>query len=105
MVIDLVLPERNESLLDAYESTRSVADAKACCDYAVHVGVTWWGPKVTQTPQPTYTYTYPYILPNTCTNTSTPHPTYSPPMAAQFQEKKHLKDTSHMSHVSHMLVY
>lgn len=46
MVIDLVLPERNESLLDAYESTRSVADAKTCCDYALHVGVTWWGPKV-----------------------------------------------------------
>lgn len=50
MVIDLVLPERNESLLDAYESTRSVADAKTCCDYALHVGVTWWGPKVAQTP-------------------------------------------------------
>ncbi|XP_041929216.1 dihydropyrimidinase-related protein 5a [Alosa sapidissima] len=46
MVIDLVLPERNESLLDAYENTRSVADAKTCCDYALHVGVTWWGPKV-----------------------------------------------------------
>ncbi|XP_063040330.1 dihydropyrimidinase-related protein 5a [Engraulis encrasicolus] len=46
MVIDLVLPERNESLLEAYENTRSVADAKSCCDYALHVAVTWWGPKV-----------------------------------------------------------
>uniref|UniRef100_A0A8C5AXJ0 Dihydropyrimidinase like 5a n=1 Tax=Gadus morhua TaxID=8049 RepID=A0A8C5AXJ0_GADMO len=46
MVIGHVLPERNESLLEAYESCRSMADPKACCDYALHVGVTWWGPKV-----------------------------------------------------------
>lgn len=46
MVIGHVLPEKNECLLDAYENCRSHADAKACCDYALHVGVTWWGPKV-----------------------------------------------------------
>ncbi|RXN07189.1 dihydropyrimidinase-related 5 [Labeo rohita] len=46
MVIGHVLPEKNESLLEAYEKCRSHADAKACCDYALHVGVTWWGPKV-----------------------------------------------------------
>lgn len=46
MVIAHVLPERNESLLEAYEKCRSAADSKACCDYALHVGVTWWGPKV-----------------------------------------------------------
>ena len=46
MVIGHVLPERNESLLDAYEHCRSTADPQACCDYALHVGVTWWGPKV-----------------------------------------------------------
>ncbi len=40
MVIGHVLPEKNESLLDAYEKCRSHADAKACCDYALHVGVT-----------------------------------------------------------------
>ncbi|KAL0170367.1 hypothetical protein M9458_034963, partial [Cirrhinus mrigala] len=45
MVIGHVLPEKNEPLLDAYEKCRSHADAKACCDYALHVGVTWWGPK------------------------------------------------------------
>uniref|UniRef100_A0A8C7KDL2 Dihydropyrimidinase like 5a n=1 Tax=Oncorhynchus kisutch TaxID=8019 RepID=A0A8C7KDL2_ONCKI len=46
MVIGHVLPEKNESLLEAYEKTRSQADNKACCDYALHMGVTWWGPKV-----------------------------------------------------------
>lgn len=46
MVMALVLPEQHCSLLDAYEKCRAQADAKACCDYALHVGVTWWGPKV-----------------------------------------------------------
>uniref|UniRef100_A0A674PFL7 Dihydropyrimidinase like 5a n=1 Tax=Takifugu rubripes TaxID=31033 RepID=A0A674PFL7_TAKRU len=46
MVIGHVLPEKNESLLEAYEKYRLAADAKTCCDYALHVGVTWWGPKV-----------------------------------------------------------
>lgn len=46
MVIGHVLPERNESLLEAYEKCRSSADSKSCCDYALHMGVTWWGPKV-----------------------------------------------------------
>uniref|UniRef100_A0A671TXA1 Dihydropyrimidinase like 5b n=1 Tax=Sparus aurata TaxID=8175 RepID=A0A671TXA1_SPAAU len=46
MVMALVLPEQHCSLLDAYENCRGQADAKACCDYALHVGVTWWGSKV-----------------------------------------------------------
>uniref|UniRef100_A0A8D3E036 Dihydropyrimidinase like 5b n=1 Tax=Scophthalmus maximus TaxID=52904 RepID=A0A8D3E036_SCOMX len=46
MVMALALPEQHCSLLDAYENCRALADAKACCDYALHVGVTWWGPKV-----------------------------------------------------------
>lgn len=46
MVLALVLAEQHCSLLDAYEKSRALADAKACCDYALHVGVTWWGPKV-----------------------------------------------------------
>lgn len=46
MVMAMVLPEQHCSLLDAYENCRALADAKACCDYALHVGVTWWGPKV-----------------------------------------------------------
>lgn len=48
MVIGHILPEKNESLLEAYEAGRSSADSKTCCDYALHVGVTWWGPKVLQ---------------------------------------------------------
>uniref|UniRef100_A0A674NTL3 Dihydropyrimidinase like 5b n=1 Tax=Takifugu rubripes TaxID=31033 RepID=A0A674NTL3_TAKRU len=46
-LVSLHLPRRKHcSLLDAYEKSRALADAKACCDYALHVGVTWWGPKV-----------------------------------------------------------
>ncbi|XP_034756632.1 dihydropyrimidinase-related protein 5-like [Etheostoma cragini] len=46
MVMALALPEQHCSLVDAYEKVRGLGDAKACCDYALHVGVTWWGPKV-----------------------------------------------------------
>ncbi|KAK9975503.1 hypothetical protein ABG768_020759 [Culter alburnus] len=46
MVIAHVLPERDTSLLEAFEKCRAHADAKTCCDYALHMGVTWWGPKV-----------------------------------------------------------
>ncbi|ROL47230.1 Dihydropyrimidinase-related protein 5 [Anabarilius grahami] len=46
MVIAHVLPERDTSLLEAFEKCRGHADAKTCCDYALHMGVTWWGPMV-----------------------------------------------------------
>jgi len=46
MIIGHVLPDKETSLLDAYEKCRSLADPKVCCDYALHVGVTWWAPKV-----------------------------------------------------------
>uniref|UniRef100_A0A8D0H8T2 Dihydropyrimidinase-related protein 5 n=1 Tax=Sphenodon punctatus TaxID=8508 RepID=A0A8D0H8T2_SPHPU len=46
MVIGHVLPDKETSLVDAYEKVRSLADPKACCDYALHVGITWWAPKV-----------------------------------------------------------
>lgn len=46
MVMAHVLPERDSSLLEAFETCRSLADAKVCCDYSLHVGITWWGPKV-----------------------------------------------------------
>ncbi|XP_049881817.1 dihydropyrimidinase isoform X1 [Pectinophora gossypiella] len=45
-VIDFVLPQKGQSLLDAYANWRQKADGKVCCDYGLHVGVTWWSPSV-----------------------------------------------------------
>ncbi|XP_060807501.1 dihydropyrimidinase isoform X2 [Amyelois transitella] len=45
-VIDFVLPQKGQSLLEAYNNWRQKADGKVCCDYALHVGVTWWSPSV-----------------------------------------------------------
>ncbi|XP_025782955.1 dihydropyrimidinase-related protein 5 [Puma concolor] len=46
MVIGHVLPDKETSLVEAYEKCRGLADPKVCCDYALHVGITWWAPKV-----------------------------------------------------------
>ncbi|XP_073958612.1 collapsin Response Mediator Protein isoform X1 [Choristoneura fumiferana] len=45
-VIDFVLPEKGQSLIEAYNNWREKADGKVCCDYGLHVGVTWWSPSV-----------------------------------------------------------
>ncbi|KAJ8707396.1 hypothetical protein PYW08_010648 [Mythimna loreyi] len=45
-VIDFVLPQKGQSLLEAYNNWREKADGKVCCDYGLHVGVTWWSPSV-----------------------------------------------------------
>jgi len=42
MIIDFVIPAKNESLLAAYDKWRGWADPRVCCDYAFHVAVTWW---------------------------------------------------------------
>lgn len=47
MIIGHVLPDKETSLVEAYEKCRGLADPKVCCDYALHVGITWWAPKVT----------------------------------------------------------
>ncbi|XP_011172142.1 dihydropyrimidinase isoform X3 [Solenopsis invicta] len=46
MIIDFVIPRTDESLVEAYERYRQMADQKVCCDYALHVAVTSWSPKV-----------------------------------------------------------
>jgi len=46
MIMDFALPSKGESLLEGFHKWRAWADPKVCCDYALHVGVTWWGPKV-----------------------------------------------------------
>ncbi|MBV99058.1 Dihydropyrimidinase-related protein 5, partial [Eschrichtius robustus] len=46
MIIGHVLPDKETSLVDAYEKCRGLADPKVCCDYALHVGIPWWAPKV-----------------------------------------------------------
>jgi len=46
MIIDFAIPKKGESLVDAYVSWRQKADEKVCCDYALHVGVTWWSDRV-----------------------------------------------------------
>jgi dihydropyrimidinase len=42
MVIDFAIPNKGQSLLDAYHDWRQRADAKVVCDYALHGAVTWW---------------------------------------------------------------
>lgn len=44
--VDFALPQKGQSLLEAYDTWRSWADPKVCCDYALHVGVTWWSKSV-----------------------------------------------------------
>ncbi|KAJ7338036.1 hypothetical protein JRQ81_010562, partial [Phrynocephalus forsythii] len=46
MIIDFAIPHKGCSLIEAYEKWRNWADPKVCCDYALHVGVTWWSDKV-----------------------------------------------------------
>ncbi|KAJ2941007.1 hypothetical protein O0L34_g13136 [Tuta absoluta] len=45
-VIDFVMPQKGQSLIEAYNNWRQKADGKVCCDYALHVAVTWWSPAV-----------------------------------------------------------
>ncbi|XP_016095707.1 dihydropyrimidinase [Sinocyclocheilus grahami] len=42
MILDFVIPQKGCSLLEAYERWRTTADPKVCCDYSLHMAVTWW---------------------------------------------------------------
>uniref|UniRef100_A0A8C4MZV1 dihydropyrimidinase n=1 Tax=Eptatretus burgeri TaxID=7764 RepID=A0A8C4MZV1_EPTBU len=46
MILDFALPFNGESLLEAYRRWRGWADPKVCCDYSLHVGLTWWSSQV-----------------------------------------------------------
>lgn len=46
MILDFVIPQNGQSLLEAYDLWRKTADPKVCCDYSLHVAVTWWNDKV-----------------------------------------------------------
>jgi dihydropyrimidinase len=46
--VNFVLENRDMSLLDAYELNRKRADAKVCCDYALHACVYNFNDKVSQ---------------------------------------------------------
>ncbi|XP_025975386.1 dihydropyrimidinase [Dromaius novaehollandiae] len=46
MIIDFAIPQKGCSLIEAFDTWKSWADPKVCCDYALHVGVTWWSNKV-----------------------------------------------------------
>ncbi|KAL3842102.1 hypothetical protein ACJMK2_020163 [Sinanodonta woodiana] len=46
MIMDFVLDQKGVSLLEAYDKWRDWADSKVCCDYALHVAVTYWNDDV-----------------------------------------------------------
>lgn len=46
ILVDFVIPGKGESLIEAYDQWRAWADPKVCCDYALHVAVTWWSKSV-----------------------------------------------------------
>ena len=46
MIIDFVIPAKGEPLLEAFNRWRGWADPKVCCDYAMHMAVTYWDPSV-----------------------------------------------------------
>uniref|UniRef100_A0A8C9ENV6 Dihydropyrimidinase n=1 Tax=Pavo cristatus TaxID=9049 RepID=A0A8C9ENV6_PAVCR len=46
MIIDFAVPQKGCSLIEAFNKWKGWADPKVCCDYALHVAVTWWSDKV-----------------------------------------------------------
>jgi len=48
MILDFVIPQKGQSLLEAYDQWRAWADPKVNCDYSFHMAVTWWSDKVAE---------------------------------------------------------
>lgn len=48
MIIDFAIPQKGSSLVKAFETWRSWADPTVCCDYSLHVAVTWWSDQVSR---------------------------------------------------------
>lgn len=48
MVIDFAIALPGRSLLEIYDKYRSMAGPKVCCDYGLHIGVTWWSKTVSK---------------------------------------------------------
>lgn len=48
MIIDFVIPQKGEPLIDAYNKWRNWADEKVCCDYSLHMAITYWNENVRQ---------------------------------------------------------
>ena len=44
--VDFAIPKKGESLIETYGNYRTLADEKVCCDYGLHMAVTWWSDKV-----------------------------------------------------------
>ncbi len=43
-----MIPQKGQSLLEAYDQWRQWADEKVNCDYSLHVAVTWWSESVSR---------------------------------------------------------
>lgn len=46
MILDFAIAQKGQSLLEAYDLWRKKADPKVCCDYSLHIGITWWSDEV-----------------------------------------------------------
>lgn len=48
MVMDFAIVSPGHSLMEVYDKYRRIADSKVCCDYGLHIGVTWWSKTVSK---------------------------------------------------------